>query len=85
MVDDGVTHCILEATSMGLAEHRVDTAFFDVAVISNITHEHLDYHGDYATYLTAKGACLTWQRAPVSSIAMTRLIVALWLATCRNW
>ncbi|MCO5195181.1 MAG: UDP-N-acetylmuramoyl-L-alanyl-D-glutamate--2,6-diaminopimelate ligase [Anaerolineae bacterium] len=54
MVDDGVTHCILEATSMGLAEHRVDTAFFDVAVISNITHEHLDYHGDYATYLTAK-------------------------------
>lgn len=54
MVDDNVTHCILEATSMGLAEHRVDTAFFDVAVVSNVTHEHLDYHGDYAAYLAAK-------------------------------
>jgi UDP-N-acetylmuramoyl-L-alanyl-D-glutamate--2,6-diaminopimelate ligase len=54
MADDGVTHCILEATSMGLAEHRVDTAFFNVAVVSNITHEHLDYHGDYAQYLAAK-------------------------------
>lgn len=54
MADDGVTHCILEATSMGLAEHRVDAALIDVAVVSNITHEHLDYHGSYDNYVRAK-------------------------------
>ncbi len=55
MVDDGVTHCILEITSMGLAEHRADAALFDIGVITNITHEHLDYHGGYDGYLAAKG------------------------------
>ena len=54
MVDDGCTHCILEVTSMGLAEHRADTTFFDVAVISNVKHEHLDYHGSWDAYLAAK-------------------------------
>lgn len=54
MVDGGATHCVLEVTSMGLAEHRADAAFFDAAVISNVTHEHLDYHGSFAAYLAAK-------------------------------
>jgi UDP-N-acetylmuramoyl-L-alanyl-D-glutamate--2,6-diaminopimelate ligase len=54
MADDGVTHCVLEVTSMGLAEHRADTAFFDLAVFSNVTHEHLDYHGSFEGYLAAK-------------------------------
>ena len=55
MVDDGCTHCVLEATSYGLAEYRADTAFFDVGVMTNITHEHLDYHGSWEQYLHAKG------------------------------
>lgn len=58
MVDAGLTHCVLEATSMGLAEQRVATAFFQVGVITNITHEHLDYHGDYARYLADKARLL---------------------------
>lgn len=59
MVDAGLTHCVLEATSMGLAEHRVDTAFIDVAAVTNITHEHLDYHGDWNGYLAAKARLFT--------------------------
>ena len=55
MVDSGLTHCVLEVTSMGLAEHRADTAFFDIAAISNITHEHLDYHGSWEQYRADKG------------------------------
>ncbi len=55
MVDDGCTHCVLESTSYGLAEYRADTAFYDVAVITNITHEHLDYHRTWENYLHAKG------------------------------
>lgn len=54
MVDAGLTHCVLEATSHGLAQHRVDAIDFDVAVVTNITHEHLDYHGSYDAYFEAK-------------------------------
>ncbi len=41
MVEAGLTHVVLEATSHGLAQHRVDGCEFDVAVVTNITHEHL--------------------------------------------
>ena len=54
MVDDGCTHCVLESTSYGLLEHRADAALFDVAVISNVTHEHLDYHKTWENYMAAK-------------------------------
>ena len=55
MVRAGMTHCVLEVTSHGLAQHRVAACDFDVAVVTNVTHEHLDYHGTYADYLEAKG------------------------------
>jgi UDP-N-acetylmuramoyl-L-alanyl-D-glutamate--2,6-diaminopimelate ligase len=54
MVDAGMTHCILETTSHGLAQHRVTAVEFDIAVITNITHEHLDYHGSFEAYAQAK-------------------------------
>jgi UDP-N-acetylmuramoyl-L-alanyl-D-glutamate--2,6-diaminopimelate ligase len=54
MVEAGLTHCVLEATSHGLAQHRVAAVDFDLALVTNITHEHLDYHGSYAAYLAAK-------------------------------
>src|SRR4029450_10038022 len=54
MRDAGVTHCVLEVTSHGLAQYRVDGSDFDIAVITNITHEHLDLHGSYEAYRAAK-------------------------------
>lgn len=54
MVDAGMTHCVLETTSHGLAQHRVTAVEFDTAVITNITHEHLDYHGTYEEYARSK-------------------------------
>jgi len=54
MADAGLTHCILETTSHALAQHRVAAVDFDMAVVTNITHEHLDYHGGYDGYFTAK-------------------------------
>ncbi len=56
MVEAGLTHCILEATSHGLAQHRISACEFDVAVVTNITHEHLDYHGSYDAYFDAKAS-----------------------------
>jgi UDP-N-acetylmuramoyl-L-alanyl-D-glutamate--2,6-diaminopimelate ligase len=58
MVAAGLTHVILETTSHGLAQHRVDASQYDIAVITNITHEHLDQHGSYANYRAAKGRLL---------------------------
>lgn len=55
MVDAGLTHVVLETTSHGLAQHRVTGCEYDIAVVTNITHEHLDYHGSYEDYLAAKG------------------------------
>lgn len=55
MVAAGFTHCVLETTSHGWAQYRVDACEFDVAVITNITHEHLDYHKSYENYRAAKG------------------------------
>lgn len=54
MVEAGQTHCVLETTSHGLAQHRVDACEFDVGVVTNITHEHLDFHGSFEAYRAAK-------------------------------
>jgi UDP-N-acetylmuramoyl-L-alanyl-D-glutamate--2,6-diaminopimelate ligase len=54
MVTAGTNICLLEATSHGLAQHRVTACNFDVAIVTNITHEHLDLHGSLAEYRAAK-------------------------------
>ena len=59
MVSAGLTHVVIEATSHGLAQHRVTGCEFDVAVVTNVTHEHLDYHGSFEAYLQAKGQLFT--------------------------
>jgi UDP-N-acetylmuramoyl-L-alanyl-D-glutamate--2,6-diaminopimelate ligase len=55
MVEAGLTHVVLETTSHGLAQDRVTGCEFDIGVVTNITHEHLDYHGSYEEYRAAKG------------------------------
>jgi UDP-N-acetylmuramoyl-L-alanyl-D-glutamate--2,6-diaminopimelate ligase len=59
MVAAGMTHCVLEATSHGLAQQRVTGCEFDIAVVTNITHEHLDVHGSLEAYHAAKGMLFT--------------------------
>jgi UDP-N-acetylmuramoyl-L-alanyl-D-glutamate--2,6-diaminopimelate ligase len=54
MVDAGMDTCVLEVTSHGLVQHRVTACDFDVAVVTNVTHEHLDLHGSLDAYRAAK-------------------------------
>ncbi|MHB1296209.1 MAG: UDP-N-acetylmuramoyl-L-alanyl-D-glutamate--2,6-diaminopimelate ligase [Anaerolineae bacterium] len=54
MVAAGVEYAVIESTSHGLAQHRVGACEYDVAVVTNITHEHLDFHGTYEAYRDAK-------------------------------
>ncbi len=54
MVEAGVEYVVIESTSHGLAQHRVTAVEYDVAAVTNITHEHLDFHGSLAAYQQAK-------------------------------
>ncbi len=54
MVDASLTHCILEMTSHGLAQGRLNGVDIDVAVYTNVMHEHLDFHGSWENYRDAK-------------------------------
>lgn len=64
MKEAGLTHVVLEATSHGLAQKRVASCDFDIGVVTNITHEHLDYHGSYEAYRAAKASLLTCLNEP---------------------
>ncbi|KKU88670.1 hypothetical protein A3A64_02420 [Candidatus Gottesmanbacteria bacterium RIFCSPLOWO2_01_FULL_48_11] len=58
-INNGDTHMVLEVTSHGLAQHRVTGVRFAVGVITNVTHEHLDWHKTFASYLKTKLSLLT--------------------------
>ncbi len=51
---DGITHAAMEASSHGLDQHRLDGVRLKAAAFTNLTHDHLDYHGDTEAYLAAK-------------------------------
>lgn len=54
MVDAGVKYCFMEVSSHALVQHRVAHVDYDVAIFTNITRDHLDYHGDMNSYIKAK-------------------------------
>lgn len=54
--DQGFAACALEASSIGLAEHRLDAVRIAVAVLTNFTQDHLDYHVSMPAYWAAKKA-----------------------------
>jgi len=60
MANAGVNACAIEASSIGLAEHRLDGTQVRVAMFTNFSQDHLDYHGDMASYWQAKLALFNW-------------------------
>lgn len=58
MVDAGAQAAVIETTSHALELHRVDQCSFDIGVITNVTREHLDFHGSIENYRAAKGGLL---------------------------
>jgi UDP-N-acetylmuramoyl-L-alanyl-D-glutamate--2,6-diaminopimelate ligase len=72
---EGVTHLAFEASSHGLSQYRIEGLKVAAAAFTNLSRDHLDYHGDMATYLTAKlrlfaevlsddGAAVVWVDDP---------------------
>ena len=58
--DQGLAACAIEASSIGLAEHRLAGTQIRVGVFTNFTQDHLDYHGSMADYWLAKRALFDW-------------------------
>ncbi|MEJ2347645.1 MAG: UDP-N-acetylmuramoyl-L-alanyl-D-glutamate--2,6-diaminopimelate ligase [Patescibacteria group bacterium] len=54
IVDKGYKYLVLEATSHGLDQHRLLGTNVSIAVLTNVTHEHLDYHQSLSKYIKAK-------------------------------
>ena len=54
MVDTGCTHVCMEVSSHALDQGRINGISFTSAAFTNITHDHIDYHGSFENYLTAK-------------------------------
>ena len=54
MIDSGCAACVMEVSSHALSLRRVDETRFEAGVFTNLTRDHLDYHGDMESYFSAK-------------------------------
>ena len=58
--DQGLDYCALEASSIGMEEGRLDGTRIRLAVLTNFTQDHLDYHGSMQAYWAAKRRLFAW-------------------------
>ena len=58
--DDDITHLGMEVSSHALDQGRIDGVRIDTAVFTNLTHDHLDYHGTFEAYGAAKARLFAW-------------------------
>lgn len=54
MVEEGVAYCFMEVSSHAIVQRRIAGVRFKLAAFTNITHDHLDYHGTFKEYINAK-------------------------------
>ena len=60
LLNEGVQACAIEASSIGLVEGRLNATQIRVAVFTNFTQDHLDFHGDMDAYWQAKAGLFEW-------------------------
>lgn len=73
MVDAGCTHVVIEVTSHKLAQYKTEGYNVKVAVLTNITHEHLDYHGTMDEYRAAKMRLFKGVQFPIIKYSKTKI------------
>ena len=71
MVNLGVTHCFMEVSSHGITQNRIEGLYFSGGVFSNLTHDHLDYHGDFKSYRNTKKRF--FDNLPKTAFALTNV------------
>jgi UDP-N-acetylmuramoyl-L-alanyl-D-glutamate--2,6-diaminopimelate ligase len=70
MCDAGVTTVALEVSSHALDQHRIDGTWFEVVGFTNLSQDHLDYHGTLGAYYEAKAALFDPARAAAAAISI---------------
>ncbi|GAB76483.1 UDP-N-acetylmuramoylalanyl-D-glutamate--2,6-diaminopimelate ligase [Austwickia chelonae] len=70
MREEDVDSCVMEVSSHALELHRVDGAVFDVAIFTNMSQDHLDFHGSMETYFKAKASLFTPERARLGVVCV---------------
>jgi UDP-N-acetylmuramoyl-L-alanyl-D-glutamate--2,6-diaminopimelate ligase len=80
----GARSVAMEVSSHALDQHRVDAVAFDVAVFTNLSHDHLDYHGDMASYGAAKARLLRWPTLRAAVLNVDDAFVASLAGSCRD-
>ncbi|MBK6296320.1 MAG: UDP-N-acetylmuramoyl-L-alanyl-D-glutamate--2,6-diaminopimelate ligase [Rhodoferax sp.] len=95
-VDAGFAACAIEASSIGIVEQRLDGTSIHTALLTNLTQDHLDYHGDMASYWQAKRKLFAWPglRAAVVNVddahgeqlanSLREGALDLWTVSCRE-
>jgi UDP-N-acetylmuramoyl-L-alanyl-D-glutamate--2,6-diaminopimelate ligase len=68
MRDTGVDTVAMEVSSHALAQHRIDGTWFACAGFTNLSHDHLDYHGSVDAYFAAKASLFEPERAAAAAI-----------------
>ena len=63
MAERGIDTCVMEVSSHALVQHRVDGAVYDVALFTNLSQDHLDFHADMEDYFAAKASLFTPERS----------------------
>ncbi len=56
---NGVTHVVMEASSHAMDLYRIKSCWFDVAAFTNLSQDHLDFHGDMQSYWSSKKRLFT--------------------------
>ncbi len=80
MLRDGFSACAIEASSHGLCEHRLVGTQIQVAQFTNLTQDHLDYHGTMEAYAAAKRQLFDWPGLRAAVINVDDGYGALWAA-----
>jgi UDP-N-acetylmuramoyl-L-alanyl-D-glutamate--2,6-diaminopimelate ligase len=68
MRDAGVDTVVMEVSSIAIEEHRIDGVHYDVAAFTNLTQDHLDYHGTMQAYFDAKARLFSPDRAALGVV-----------------
>ncbi len=71
MIAQGCNYCFMEASSHAIDQHRITGLKFKGAVFTNLSHDHLDYHGSFDHYLSAKKKL--FDDLPAQSFALTNV------------